>query len=185
MSGGQNGQQYLISSDPQHWCTAGLHSQPTPILPVHTRLYSYTQLQRHRQICRWHTVIGLITNNDETAYREEVSTLTKWCQETNLSLNIDKTKELVDFRRQSREHTHISIDRHLWSETASHHRGSHMVCPHRCSAEEGTSASLLPETAEEVWNEPQYPQILLHQGPYSWKILVLRVAPRNTILRIS
>ncbi len=27
------------------------------------------------------TVIGLITDNDETAYREEVSTLTKWCQE--------------------------------------------------------------------------------------------------------
>ncbi len=27
---------------------------------------------------------------------------------------------------------------------------------------ESTSASLLPETAEEVWNEPQNPQILLH-----------------------
>ncbi len=37
-----------------------------------------------------------------------------------------------------------------------------MVCSHRCSAEEGTSASLLPEKAEEVWNEPQNPQILLH-----------------------
>ncbi len=33
---------------------AGLRPQPTPVLPVHTRLYSYTQLQRHRQICRWH-----------------------------------------------------------------------------------------------------------------------------------
>ncbi len=54
------------------------------------------------------TVIGLITDNDETAYREEVSTLTKWCQENHLSLNIDKTKELVvDYRRQSREHTPI------------------------------------------------------------------------------
>ncbi len=58
------------------------------------------------------TVIGLITDNDETAYREEASTLTKWCQENHLSLNIDKTKELVvDFRRQSREHTPISIDK--------------------------------------------------------------------------
>ncbi len=58
------------------------------------------------------TGIGLITDNDETAYREEVSTLTKWCQENHLSLNIDKTKELVvDFRRQSREHTPISIDK--------------------------------------------------------------------------
>ncbi len=58
------------------------------------------------------TVIGLITDNDETAYREEVSTLTKWCQENHLSLNIDKTKELVvDFRRQSRVHTPITIDK--------------------------------------------------------------------------
>ncbi len=51
-SGGQNGQQHIIiSPDPQHWCTAGLRPQPTPVLPVHTRLYSYTQLQCHRQIC--------------------------------------------------------------------------------------------------------------------------------------
>ncbi len=54
----------------------------------------------------------MITDNDETAYREEVSTLTKWCQENHLSLNIDKTKELVvDYRRQSREHTPITIDK--------------------------------------------------------------------------
>ncbi len=37
-----------------------------------------------------------------------------------------------------------------------------MVCSHRCSAEEGTSAPLLPEMAEEVWNEPQNPQVLLN-----------------------
>ncbi len=29
------------------------------------------------------TAIGLITDNDETAYREEASTLTKWCQENH------------------------------------------------------------------------------------------------------
>ncbi len=58
------------------------------------------------------TVIGLITDNDEMPYREEVNTLTKWCQENHLSLNIDNTKELVvDFRRQSREHTPITIDK--------------------------------------------------------------------------
>ncbi len=48
------------------------------------------------------TVIGLITDNDETAYREEVSTLSKLCQENHLSLNINKTKELV----VQRTHTH-------------------------------------------------------------------------------
>ncbi len=56
------------------------------------------------------TVVGLITDNDETAYREEVHALTRWCQEKHLSLNINKTKELVvDFRRQKPEHTPIII----------------------------------------------------------------------------
>ncbi len=43
-SGGQNGQQHLIPSDPHHWCSAGLRPQPTPVLPVHTRLYCHTAL---------------------------------------------------------------------------------------------------------------------------------------------
>ncbi len=30
---------------------------------------------------------------------------------------------------------------------------------------------------------PHAKNVLVHQGPYSWKILVLRVAPSNTILR--
>jgi hypothetical protein len=48
---------------------------------------------------------SLITNNDETAYREEVRTLGVWCQENNLTLNINKTKKMiVDFRKQQREH---------------------------------------------------------------------------------
>ncbi len=51
-SGGQNGQQHFISADPEHWCSAGLRPQPTPVLPVHTWLCSHTQLQHHRQI-RW------------------------------------------------------------------------------------------------------------------------------------
>jgi hypothetical protein len=36
---------------------------------------------------------------------EEVRTLRVWCQENNLPLNVDKTKELiVDFRKQQRIH---------------------------------------------------------------------------------
>uniref|UniRef100_A0A4W5L6E0 Reverse transcriptase domain-containing protein n=1 Tax=Hucho hucho TaxID=62062 RepID=A0A4W5L6E0_9TELE len=57
------------------------------------------------------TVVGLITNNDETAYREEVRALGVWCQENNLSLNVSKTKEMiVDFRKQEREHPPIHIE---------------------------------------------------------------------------
>ena len=54
------------------------------------------------------TVVGLITNNDETVYREDVRALTEWCQEKNLSLNVNKTKErMVDIRIQQREHPPI------------------------------------------------------------------------------
>jgi hypothetical protein len=41
------------------------------------------------------TVVGLITNNDETAYREEMRALGVWCQENNLSLNFNKTKKMI------------------------------------------------------------------------------------------
>jgi hypothetical protein len=41
------------------------------------------------------TVVGL------TAYREEVTALGVWCQENNLSLNINRTKvKIGDFRKQ-------------------------------------------------------------------------------------
>ncbi len=53
------------------------------------------------------TVVGLISNNDETHYREEVAQLAEWCGTNNLSLNVGKTKEVVmDFRRNSVDHPH-------------------------------------------------------------------------------
>ncbi len=46
-------------------------------------------------------VLGLISNNDETAYLDEVERLTSWCQDNCLFLNVSKTKELiVDFRKR-------------------------------------------------------------------------------------
>ena len=59
------------------------------------------------------TVVGLITSNDESAYREEVTDLAVWCQSNNLSLKVSKTKELiVDYRKWGVEHVpiHIHID---------------------------------------------------------------------------
>ncbi len=56
-------------------------------------------------------VLGLINNDDETAYLDEVERLTSWCQDNCLSLNVSKTKELiVDFRkRQQRPYTPLMI----------------------------------------------------------------------------
>ena len=46
------------------------------------------------------TVVGLISDNDESAYREEVQRLAEWCGANHLSLNAKKTKEIiVDFRK--------------------------------------------------------------------------------------
>ncbi|KAI5098695.1 hypothetical protein C0J45_10834 [Silurus meridionalis] len=57
------------------------------------------------------TVVGLISKNDESAYREEVQRLTAWCGANNLSLNVDKTKEMVvDFRRTQSDHSPLIID---------------------------------------------------------------------------
>ncbi|KAI4898548.1 hypothetical protein NFI96_023348, partial [Prochilodus magdalenae] len=57
------------------------------------------------------SVVGLITKNNETAYREEVQRLTDWCRTNNLSLNVDKTKEMVvDFRRVRGDHAPLNIN---------------------------------------------------------------------------
>ncbi len=57
------------------------------------------------------SVVGLISNNDETHYREEVAQLAEWCGANNLSLNVEKTKEVVmDFRRNSVGHPPLTID---------------------------------------------------------------------------
>ncbi|KAL0148948.1 hypothetical protein M9458_055752 [Cirrhinus mrigala] len=47
------------------------------------------------------TVIGLIRDGDESAYRQEVEQLSLWCSHNNLELNTLKTVEMtVDFRRK-------------------------------------------------------------------------------------
>ena len=57
------------------------------------------------------TVVGLITDNDKTAYREEVRDLAVWCQDNNLSLNVIKPKEMiVDYRKRRTDHAPIFID---------------------------------------------------------------------------
>ena len=65
-------------------------------------------------------MVGLITNNDETAYREEERALGVCCQENNLTHNVNKTKEMiVDFRKQQREQPPIHIDGTVVEKVAS------------------------------------------------------------------
>ena len=57
------------------------------------------------------SVVSLVTNNDKSAYREEVRVLGMWCQENNLSPIVYKTREMiVEFRKQQRKHVPIHIE---------------------------------------------------------------------------
>ena len=57
------------------------------------------------------TAVGLSTDNDETAYREQVRDLAVCCQDNNLSFNVSKTKELiVDYRKWKAEQAPIHIN---------------------------------------------------------------------------
>ena len=57
------------------------------------------------------TVEGLVTDNDEAAYKK-VRELAMWCQDNNhLFLNVSKTKELiVDYTKRRAELAPINID---------------------------------------------------------------------------
>jgi hypothetical protein len=46
-------------------------------------------------------MIALITNSDESEYRDQVNKLIGWCNDNNLELNVNKTKEMiVDSKRK-------------------------------------------------------------------------------------
>jgi hypothetical protein len=63
------------------------------------------------------TVVGLITDNNETAYREEVRDLPGGCQNNILT----KTKEMiVDYRKRRTEHAPILIDRAVVEQVESY-----------------------------------------------------------------
>ncbi|KAK7881961.1 hypothetical protein WMY93_028135 [Mugilogobius chulae] len=51
-------------------------------------------------------VIGLISNNNEAAYFEEVALLSTWCKENNLVINVSKTKEIVVDPRRGKGRMH-------------------------------------------------------------------------------
>jgi len=58
------------------------------------------------------TVIGLITNSDESEYRDQVNKLISWCNDNDMELNVNETKEMiVDFRtKKSSPHSPLVVD---------------------------------------------------------------------------
>ena len=91
-------------------------SQGCVLSPLLYSLFTHDCMARHGsntiiKFANDTTVAGLITDNYETAYREEVRDLAGWCQNNNLSLNVTKTMEMIVYYRKKRtEHTPILID---------------------------------------------------------------------------
>ncbi|KAK3508796.1 hypothetical protein QTP70_007630 [Hemibagrus guttatus] len=55
------------------------------------------------------TVVGRISNNDESAYREEIQSLSAWCSINKLTLNAMKTKGLILIFWKSNSSRHSPI----------------------------------------------------------------------------
>lgn len=55
-------------------------------------------------------VVGLISDNDESAYREEVQHLAVWCTDNELVLNTKNTKELIVDYWKNKSSGHVPID---------------------------------------------------------------------------
>nr|XP_049593479.1 uncharacterized protein LOC125979367 isoform X2 [Syngnathus scovelli]XP_049593488.1 uncharacterized protein LOC125979367 isoform X2 [Syngnathus scovelli] len=84
------------------------------------------------------TLIGLIQNGDETAYRQEVERLVHWCSQNHLSP----------------QRLQVPGNHNLWE--------PEMDRPHRLCPEEGPAEALLPETAQEVQPAAGAAEDLLH-----------------------
>lgn len=55
-------------------------------------------------------MVGRISDNNETHYREEIDRLTDWCTDNNRTLNIKKTKEIIiDFHKEHEDHAPLII----------------------------------------------------------------------------
>ena len=96
-------------------------------------------------------MVGLITDNDESAYREEVRDLAVLSQDNNLSLNMSKNKELIlDYRKRRAEQAPINIDGAEVEQIefqvpwCPHHQQTIMVQTHQESCEEGTTTPFPP-----------------------------------------
>eukprot|EP00061_Rhincodon_typus_P018435 g47604.t1 len=56
------------------------------------------------------TIVGQMSNNDESKSRKEIEGLVMWYNENNLPLNVTKTKELIIIFRKKVEHAPIYVN---------------------------------------------------------------------------
>ncbi|KAI3361983.1 hypothetical protein L3Q82_012334, partial [Scortum barcoo] len=79
-SGGENRGQHILYTGPEHRHTTGLRAQPSPLHSLFTSdcsaIHSTNTIVKFADDT---TIVGLISDNDETHYREEIQHLTQRC----------------------------------------------------------------------------------------------------------
>ena len=103
------------------------------------------------------TVVGLISEGDESAYRDEILKLTLWCSDNNLALNTTKTKGIIlDFRKNRADPASLYINGELCREGPHLPLPGHydlcwplLDCQHGGGRQEGSAAATLPQGAQE------------------------------------
>ncbi len=118
-------------------------------------------------------VLGLVSNNDEAAYLDEVERLTSWCQDNCLSLNV-KQNQRADCRLQEETAAalHSSYDQRdpcgegeqLQVPRCKHLRGPDMDCTHPNTGQESQAKAVPSATAEEIQGLTSYPENFLFRG---------------------
>ena len=116
------------------------------------------------------TVIGLIQNGDESAYRREEDQQVLCCSQNNLELNTLKTVEImVDFRNapllapSPHSPQQPCVDREeLQIPGHNHLSGSEVGAEYQLHPPEGPAPDVLPAALEETWSGPGAAVAVLH-----------------------
>ena len=116
------------------------------------------------------TVIGLIRDGDESAYRQEVERLALWCGQNNLELNTLKTVEMtVDFRMNppNSPPTHHTQQYCVCCgdlQISGCHNLSEVDTQHRHSYQKGSAEVVFPTSTQEVQPAPGAADSILYRN---------------------
>lgn len=81
--------------------------------PPHFTLLTHncrvTNSSNHIKFTHDMAVLGLISRDDESPYREELEQLSIWYKDNNLSLTIKTMEIIIDFKKTCPDHTPVSI----------------------------------------------------------------------------